>query len=118
MERRHSPRLTVQFEAKVTHASNVNQSTCGRVFDISEAGISVALSIQFVAGDPVQVEMGDSTLLGHVVYANADDSMFRTGIQISEVRLGTTELSKLLHRTLSEALPETTGLEIADTCID
>jgi hypothetical protein len=69
-------------------------------------------------GDPVRVEMADSVLSGHVVYSNPEASMFRTGIEVREVQLGTTDLSHLLHRTLNEVMPDAVGLERIEAHLD
>jgi hypothetical protein len=111
MERRLHPRVTVQFEAKVSKINNLEHSACGHVSDISNAGISVAIPMRLAAGELVQVEIADSVLTGHVVYSKQESSLFRIGIEIEQIRLGTTELANFLQRTLNETMPETPGLE-------
>ena len=106
----------VQFEARVTKLGNGGRPGCGRVSEISQSGISVDLPFQHAAGDPVEVEMADSVLFGHVVYSNPESSLFRTKIEVKWVRLGGTALSHLLQRTLMETMPGNPGLEPSDTC--
>jgi hypothetical protein len=106
----------IQFEARVTKLGNGAHSACGRVSEISQSGISVDLPLQHAPGDPVQLEMADSVLSGHVVYSNPVSSWFHTGIEVERVRLGVTALSHLLQRTLIEAMPGTPGQEPSDTC--
>ena len=117
MERRLHERVTVRFEAKVTELNNLKLSACGMVSDISEAGICVAIPLQLAPGDLVQLEMADSVLRGHVVYSRSESSLFRTGIEVERVRLGATEISQLLQRTLSEAMPGAPGLDRSETYI-
>lgn len=117
MERRLHPRVTVQFEAKVTRLNNLEQSACGNVSDISNSGISVSLHLQFTPGDPVKVEMADSVLAGTVVYSRLEGTLFRTGVAVEKVLLGKTDLSNLLQRTLNEAMPETPGLDQVEAFI-
>lgn len=115
-DRRLHERVTVQFEAKVTRLKDL-ESVCGTVSDISRSGISVAIPIQLTAGDPIELEMADSVLSGRVVYSNLEGSLFRTGIEVVSIRLGTTGLSQLLEKTLGEAMPDTPGLEHSQTYI-
>jgi hypothetical protein len=118
MEQRLHDHFRIQFEARVTNLSSREHSACGRVSEISESGISVDLPLQLTPGDEVQLEMADSVLSGHVVYSNPESSLFRTGIAVEQVRLGVTDLSRLLQRTLIEAMPGTPGVEPSDTYLD
>lgn len=117
MDRRLHERVTVQFEAKITRLNHLEHSAFGNVSDISSRGISAALPMQLAPGDLVQVEMADCLLSGHVVYSNPEGSLFRTGIEVDQIRLGSTDLSHLLQRTLSQAMPGTPGLEHSETYI-
>lgn len=117
MERRADERHQVQFEARVTMVGDRERSAVGHVSDISNSGISVGLPFQLETGDVVQIEIADSMLSGHVIYSiysRPDDSLFRTGIEVSQVLLGATGLSRLLQRVLMETMPEIPGLEPAE----
>lgn len=108
MERRQQERYQVRFETKVT----ANGRTApGRVSNISKSGISIDLPFQLAPGEPVELEMADSTVYGHVIYCNNEGDHFHTGILASRVALGGTSLSSLLQRVLMETLPLTPGLE-------
>jgi len=111
MERRADERYQVQFEARVTAATDPSHSGVGRVSDISNSGISVGLPFQLAAGETVEIEIADSTLYGHVIYSQPENSLFRTGIEAIRVVLGPTGLSSLLQRVLMETMPEIPGLE-------
>jgi hypothetical protein len=113
MERRAYERYKVQFEVKVTVIDEQAHSAFGHVADISNSGISVVLPFRLSAGDLVELELADSTVYGHVVYAHPDNSSFRAGIEASRVMLGATELAGFLQRTLMETLPAIPGLEAA-----
>lgn len=95
----------------MTAVGKQRRSALGRVSNISETGISVDLPFELTAGDTVELEMADSTVYGHVIYAIAEDSSFRTGIQASRVALGATGLSTVLQKVLMETLPLIPGLE-------
>jgi hypothetical protein len=108
MERRTEERFEVNFETKVIAAG---RSALGRVSNISESGISLDLPFQLSAGDPVQLEMADSTVYGHVIYSRPENSSFHTGIHANRVALGGTRRSSTLHRVLMETSPLIPGLE-------
>lgn len=110
MERREAERFKVQFEAKVTAASQ-KLSALARVSDLSNSGMSVGLPFQLTAGDAVEIQMADSALQGRVIYSRPDNSLFRTGIEVDQITLGTTGLASLLRRVLLENLSEVPGLE-------
>lgn len=86
-------------------------SAFGTVSDISKAGLSVMIPTPMAPGDLVELEMADSVLAGHVIYSTPDTTLFRTGIEIDRIRLGSSDLSNLLQRTLNEAMPGTPGLD-------
>jgi len=111
-ERRQSERFRVHFEAKVTTLGKPTQSSWGRVSDLSKSGMSVALPFQLAQGDQVQLDMADSILFGHVIYSKSEVPLYRTGIEVERVLLGSTDLSMLLQRTLQESMPETPGIEM------
>jgi hypothetical protein len=69
----------------VTVAGDRGQSAVGRVSNISNSGISVALPFQLAAGEMVEIEIADSTLYGHVIYSRPDGALIRTGIEASRV---------------------------------
>lgn len=111
MDRRLNERVTVQFEAKVTRLNKLNESANGLVGDISTSGLSVIIPMQLASDEPVELEIADSVLSGRVVYSNPENSLFRTGIAVNQIRLGTTGLSHLLQMTISEAMSEVPGLD-------
>jgi hypothetical protein len=117
-ERRQFPRTRVHFEAKVTNLTTQAHPVIGRISDMSEAGVSVILPAQFAVGNQVSMETADSTITGNVIYVNPDaDSQFRMGLEVTQVRLGTSQLSSLLQRTMLEGMPTTPGVELVETPI-
>lgn len=113
MDERLHQRSAVTFEAKVTELMRRAHSGRGTIRDFSKSGICVDLPFQLAPGDVVQLDLADSSLFGHVVYSQADDSMFRTGIEIQQVLLGGTDLSHLLREVLNAVMPGTPGLRRA-----
>jgi PilZ domain len=117
MDRRLRPRTRMQFEAKVTNQNKREQSALGRVYDMSDSGISVILPLRLDSEDIVELEMADSLLVGRVVYCNPEDGVYRLGIEIQRAQLGDSGLANLLHRTLMEAMPSVPGVEQGETYI-
>lgn len=101
----------------MTNIRTREQASLGRVCDMSKAGISVTLPLQFVPTDLVQLEMADSVLLGRVVYSNPEGSQFRIGIEVDRVELGDSDLSNILQETLRETMPNTPGVEHSEIYI-
>jgi hypothetical protein len=113
MERRFHDRRPADFEVQLTAVKNREQSGSGQVSDISKSGICVVSAIEFAPGDLVQLDVANSVLFGHVMYCKPEKAVFRAGIEIVQVLLGGTDLSRLLQTTLREAMPGTPGLEPA-----
>src|ERR1700748_3851584 len=111
MDRRLHPGTQVYFEAKVMNRKTRAHSAIGEICDIPEKGISIMLPLLFEPADVVEIETADSVLVGRVAYANAEASLFRTGIEIQNVQLGNSDLSNLLQRTLMESMPTVPGVE-------
>jgi PilZ domain len=111
MQRRLHDRAPADFEVRVTAVKNRECSGSGRVADISKSGVCVFSPVPFGLGDAVQLDMANSTLFGHVAYCNPEGALFRTGVEIVQVLLGGTDLSKLLQTTLEEMMPGTPGVQ-------
>ena len=110
IERRYHPRLPVEFQVRVSVVDGQSTAVVGRLVDISKSGISVLLPVALSAGLRVRVELSDASIVGRVVYANpgsATDSgavaRFRTGIEVEQVSIGSSDLSALLKSLLEEA---------------
>ena len=142
MEKRHSYRQPVAFQVRVTAMANPGLTVSGETLDISESGIGVCLPLQLTSGSLVQLEIADSVLYGFVAHSREWSSMsepsfarnkswigdsesnaapflgrlFRTGIEIVEVLIGTSGLSQLLKANFEERMPhlEITGPSFRD----
>jgi hypothetical protein len=115
MDRRSHDRLAADIEVEVTDLQYPDQAVSGRVRDISQSGICAMLPSGFAAGSSLRLKMADSVLFGHVVYSSQEGAGFRTGIEVAQVLLGGTDLSRMLQRTLRETVPGTLGLEPSET---
>jgi hypothetical protein len=141
MEKRLFYREPVAFQVRVTTMANPEISASGESLDISESGIGVCLPIQFAAGSLVQLEIADSVLYGFIAYVrewaplsepsfarnkswtggsesngatepSPQRPLFRTGIEIVEVLIGTSGLSQLLKANFEERMP---NLQMSDS---
>ena len=98
----------------MTNLRTRKQASLSRVCDMSKAGISAILPLQFAPADLVQLEVADSVLLGRVVYSNPEGSQFHIGIEVHKVKLGDSDVSNLLQETLRETMPSTPGVEYSE----
>ncbi len=113
--------------------ANPGLTVSGETLDISESGIGVCMPIQLSSGSLVQLEIADSVLYGFVAHSREWAPMtepsfarnkswvgetesntatvpsigrvFRTGIEVVEVLIGTSGLSQLLRENFEERMP-------------
>jgi len=133
MEKRVSFRQAIAFQVRVTAMATPGLTFSGETLDISESGIGVCLPIQLSSGSLVQLEIADSVLYGFVAHSREWAPMsepsfarnkswvgetesntatvpsigrvFRTGIEVVEVLIGTSGLSQLLRENFEERMP-------------
>ena len=108
IERRQHPRSAVDFEVKIRNLNSSESSATGRVVDVSKSGVCVMAPSQL--DGLIQLEIADSVLVGQVAYSHAQGALFRTGIAVEQVRLGTSDLGLLLQSVLLDAMPATPGV--------
>jgi hypothetical protein len=106
MDWRADDRKPLPFQVRATAFANPEFSASGEVLDVSESGISVYLPLQFTPGTLVCITIKDSLLHGSVLYSIPERSFFRTGIELNQVLIGSSNSSQLLKATLKEAMPE------------
>jgi len=104
MERRLEERRPCNLDARLTGLKNGDTGS-GRITDVSESGICILSALQFERGDIIQLELADSKMFGHMAYCQAEATMFRTGIEVVQVLVGGTQLSRLLGTILVDAAP-------------
>ena len=111
MDRRIHKRHPSDFQIRVTAVENAEFSASGQVVDISEGGIGAYLPLQFPPGTAVRLNVSDSVLFGFVTRSTSERSYFRTGIEVAQVLIGESDLSRLLKTTLEEVIPEVEWLK-------
>src|SRR6266852_7663952 len=109
MDRRLHPRRISDIDIRVTDLHS-GHSYAGRVADVSRAGLCVVLEGDIPLGTSLRLEAGDSLLYGFVAYATAEGSSVRTGVELQQVLMGATDLSRLLENSLRAFLPQLSGL--------
>jgi hypothetical protein len=146
MEKRHSYRQPLAFQARVTAMANPGMTVSGETLDMSESGIGVCLPLQLAPGSLVQLEIADSVLYGFVANSREWAPMsepsfarnkswigetessgapapslgrfFRTGIEVVEVLIGTSGLSQLLKANFEERMPSLQMTYSGQSCED
>jgi len=98
------------IEVRVTDLAKPARSGSGRMTDISESGMGVAVPFALAAGDIVQLDVDDSRLFGFVAHASREDNEYRAGIELQRVLIGASDLSRVLHLALRRALPDLPGV--------
>ena len=144
MDKRHSYRQSVAFQVRVTAMANPGTTVLGETLDMSDSGIGVCLPLQLAPGSLVQLEIADSVLYGFVANtrewapmsepsfarnkswidesessaaaAPSSGRFFRTGIEVVEVLIGTSGLSRLLKANFEEKMPSLQMTYSARTC--
>jgi hypothetical protein len=106
MDWRANDRKPVAFQVRVTGFANPELTASGEAVDISQSGIGVYLPLQFKPGTLVCLDIKDSVLYGFVAYSIPERSFFRTGIELVQVLIGSSNLSQKLKASLKEAMPE------------
>src|SRR5712692_11282674 len=109
MERRQHPRRIADIDIRVTDL-NAERSHAGQMADLSRAGLCVFLREGIPVGTPVRLEAADSILYGFVTYATPEGSDVRTGVELQQVLMGATDLSRFLEDCLRAFLPHISGL--------
>ncbi len=115
MDRRSQERWAADFEVQVTDLGCPTRSASGHVRDISKSGICAVVPLELPPDASIRLNIEDSVLFGRVVYSQPEGPLFRTGIEVAQVLVGGTAVSKLLHRTLRETIPGTHGLDPSET---
>src|SRR6202521_2431012 len=106
VDRRVHERHPIDFQVRVTEVADPDFSASGQVVDISESGIAVYLPLQFMPRSVVRLNITDSVLYGFIAHSTPERSYFRTGIEVVQVLVGGSDMSRVLRATLEEAMPD------------
>jgi PilZ domain len=111
MDRRIDERYETHLSVTVTDMLAQERVAVGEIIDISTSGVCAKLSLEFAPGAIVKVDVGDSSLFGHVMYCEGDRT-FRTGIEVLHVLIGESNLARLVNAILAQNLPNTPGVTV------
>jgi hypothetical protein len=103
-----------KLDVRVTNLAKPAQNGLGRLIDISESGMGVAVAFPLSAGDIVQIDVEDSRLFGFVAHSRPEEDEYRVGIELQRVLIGGSDCSRLLHLALRRTLPELPGVVTAN----
>ena len=102
MNQRLYERFQIQLDAKVMDITNEGQSDGGRLVDVSRGGMCVELAHPVELGNVVRVDCSEGSFFGQVMHATRNGSGFRIGIDVFNVLLGRSDLSRLIERALAQ----------------
>jgi hypothetical protein len=105
MDGRAEDRFPVKFDVTITDLERPDDAIPAQIADISCAGIRLLLAVELKPGTTVKLDIGGSSLFGHVVYSNQQRASFYAGIEVTRVLFGENELAKLLHAVLAAQMP-------------
>ena len=110
MDRRSEDRRPCNLDARLTGLKNGDTGS-GQILNISKSGICVVSALPFERGDVVQVEMGENRMFGHIAYCEPEAQLYRCGMEIVQVLVGGSQISRLLATILTDSIPEDTQTE-------
>jgi len=114
MDRRLEKRFQTNLAAIVTDIAAPDRVVSGRIVNVSQSGICAALSMRLAVGVTVKVQIEDCMLFGHIIYCD-EEPPFRAGIEIVQVLIGESDLSRLVNAILAETMPNTPGVVVIST---
>lgn len=115
MDRRLYERYAVDLQATISDLAASERVTSGQIVDISQSGLCAVVPLPLATGAIVKVEIGDCALFGHVTYCQLDGPSFRTGIEVVQVLIGSSDLARLVNALLTESMPSTPGIRSVDS---
>jgi hypothetical protein len=105
LDRRHQTNLAVT----VTEIADPGRVASGQIVEISQSGISANISRHLVLGASVKVQLADCVLFGRVTSCD-EEPAFRVVIEVVEVLLGESDLSRLVNAILVNVMPTMPGI--------
>lgn len=96
MDRRFHQRFSTDLPVVVTQLDS-DSGVTGQLEDVSDSGICALFEAALEPGAILKIEVLGLTLYGHVVYANPDVGIFRTGIFVEPALLDSSNISELLQ---------------------
>ena len=102
MDQRREPRFEADQSIVVTILGEQPTRLAARVRNTSGRGLGLAMSRAVNPGAAIRIEIDDSVVLGEAVYCRGESEGYFIGVELDQVLVGLTELS----RRLSAFAPE------------
>jgi PilZ domain len=112
VDRRLRERLRLNLAAQLNDLSGDGGSEHGRLIDVSDAGVCLTLAAPLVAGTMVRVDFCEGSLFGQIMHVTPEGDSFRAGIEVFDVLLGNSDLSRLIQHTLQAPHPHSAARTI------
>jgi hypothetical protein len=102
MEQRREPRFRADQPVVVTVLNEPEIRLQARVKNASGRGLGLVTPIAVPPGSAIRIEMDDSMMLGEAIYCRSDCDGHFLGIELDQVLVGLTELSRNLAAYAAE----------------
>jgi hypothetical protein len=102
MDRRFHQRFSTDLPVLLTQLDD-SKELYGKLEDISDSGISSVFPAQLEPGAIVKLEILGLTLYGHIVYSNAEDGGYRTGVFVEPALLDSSNITELVQNYIIAA---------------
>src|SRR5689334_20033194 len=103
MELRQEQRFEPDQEITLTLLGEGQPTFAGRIVNISGKGMFVWSADALMPGDAVQIEFGDTMMLGEVIYCQAQPTGQHLGIKLEHALYHRQELAVLAKRLLGSS---------------
>ena len=102
MDKRREPRFRADQPVAVTVLSEPAMRLEGRVVNVSGRGLGLITPIPLPPGAAIRIELDDSMVLGEAIYCRRDGDGHFIGVELDQVLVGLTELSRNLAALSAE----------------
>jgi hypothetical protein len=106
MEQRREPRFRADQPVLVTILNEPEIRLEARVTNASGRGLGLVTPIPVAPGSAIRIEMDDSMMLGEAIYCRSDRDGYFLGVELDQILVGLTELSRNLAALSAEIAVE------------
>ena len=115
MERRKEPRLRIKQPVIVTLLEAESRRLIeAYVTDISGSGVQLRVPLPLPCGATIEIEGGDTLILGEVCRCEPVEGAYAVGVQVSQTRPSLMELELMNRALIREAKPKSEFVSKAD----